>query len=51
MVCNNSATHDDVTAETFRQKGQADAKMHVYECRNGYSFIASIEEGKSYLGI
>jgi membrane-bound inhibitor of C-type lysozyme len=51
LACTNPATHNDndTTAESLKQQDQSAAETYVYECSDGYSFVARIEGEKAWL--
>jgi membrane-bound inhibitor of C-type lysozyme/uncharacterized membrane protein len=49
LACTAKATHDDITAASMRQQDQADARTYVYECSDGYGFVARIQKEKAWL--
>jgi len=49
LACANSATHNDITIESRKQQDQSTAKTYVYECSDGYGFVARVQGEKVWL--
>ena len=49
LGCTNPATHNDLGAKSLEFQNQRDAKTFVYECSDGYDFVARIQEEKVWL--
>jgi membrane-bound inhibitor of C-type lysozyme len=49
LACANSATHNEIAVEPRKQQDQSDAKTYVYECNDGYGFVARVQGGKAWL--
>jgi membrane-bound inhibitor of C-type lysozyme len=49
LACTNPASHNDLAAESLKQPDQSDAKTYVYECSDGYGFVARIQMEKVWL--
>jgi membrane-bound inhibitor of C-type lysozyme len=49
LACVNPASHKDVTVEPLQQRDQSAAKTYVYECSDGYGFVARVEGEKAWL--
>jgi len=49
LACANSATHNDITVESRKQQDQSTAKTYVYECSDGYGFVARVQGEKVWL--
>jgi len=49
LACTGKPTHDDITAASRRQQDQTDARTYVYECSDGYGFVARIQREKVWL--
>jgi membrane-bound inhibitor of C-type lysozyme len=49
LACTNPATHNDITVQSLKQHDQSDAKTYVYECSDGYGFVARVQREKVWL--
>jgi membrane-bound inhibitor of C-type lysozyme len=49
MACSDTITHDDKVADPLDQHEQVNAQTYVYECSDGYSFIARIDTERAWL--
>jgi membrane-bound inhibitor of C-type lysozyme len=49
LACMNPETHSDKTAISLEQPDRADAKTYVYECSDGFSFVARVQKGNAFL--
>jgi len=49
LACANSATHNDITVESRKQQDQSTATTYVYECSDGYGFVARVQGEKVWL--
>jgi membrane-bound inhibitor of C-type lysozyme len=49
LACANPASHKDVTVESLKQRDQSAAQTYVYECSDGYGFVARVEGEKAWL--
>ena len=47
LACTNPATRNNITGESMKQQDQGDAKTYVYECRDGYGFVASCKNNRA----
>ena len=49
LACTNPQTHSDNTAASLKQTDQDDAKTYVYECSDGFEFVARVQAEKAWL--
>jgi putative lipoprotein len=49
LACTHIPIHDDVGAAASQEQDQTDARTYVYECSDGYGFIARHQNGKVWL--
>ncbi len=49
LACANSATHNEITVRSRKQPDQSAAMTYVYECSDGYGFVARIQGEKAWL--
>jgi membrane-bound inhibitor of C-type lysozyme len=49
LACANSAAHNDITVAPRKQQDQSAAMTYVYECSDGYGFVASVQGEKAWL--
>ena len=49
QACANPKAHSDKTAGSLKQPGQRNAKIYVYECSDGFGFVASVQGEKAWL--
>jgi len=49
LACMNSTARNDVTEESLKQQDRSAAKTYVYECGDGYGFVARVQREKAWL--
>lgn len=49
LACTNPAPHNDIIGESLKQQDQSDAKTYVYECSDGFGFVARVQKEKVWL--
>ena len=49
LACTPTASHDNLIVESSHQQDQMDARTYVYECDNGYRFVARHQNQKVWL--
>jgi len=49
LACTHMSTHDSMSGESSQQHDQAEDETYVYECSDGYDFIARHQKGKVWL--
>ena len=49
LACTNPATHNDIAVESLKHQDQSAAKTYVYECSDGYGFVARVQREKVWL--
>lgn len=49
LACTNPATRNDITVKSLKQQDQSNAKTYVYECSDGFDFVARVQREKAWL--
>ena len=49
LACANPTIHNDTTAASLKKQDQTAARTYVYECSDGYGFVARIQGEKVWL--